>query len=132
MPRAASREALGATLTVYGKSLLTQLFDPAVVAMFRVAISEAERSPEVAAAIDGCRSATVETVRGLVVHAQSSGLLPHGDASRIASRFMALLREDLMMGLLLGVASPPSRARIAANVADAVTVFLDIYRTPTR
>ena len=132
LPVAASREALGATLTVYGKSLLTQLFDPAVVAMFRVAISEAERSPEVAAAIDGCRSATVETVRGLVVHAQSSGLLPHGDASRIASRFMALLREDLMMGLLLGVASPPSRARIAANVADAVTVFLDIYRTPTR
>jgi len=37
-----------------------------------------------------------------------------------------------MMGLLLGVAAAPSRARIAANVADAVTVFLDIYRTPTR
>lgn len=122
----ATREALASTLTAFGKILLTETFHPAVVAMFRLAIAEAERSPEVARAIDDGRKAARRTVSELVAHAQSLGYLAPGDPSTMADRFLALLREDLMMSLLLEVVTPPGRAKIEARAADATRAFLEI------
>ena len=126
LPPPATREALASTLTTFGTILLTETFHPTVVAMFRLAIAEAERSPEVARAIDAGRKAARQTVSELVAHAQSLGHLPPGDPSTMADRFLALLREDVMMSLLLGVATPPSQARIEARAADAAHAFLEI------
>ena len=95
--------------------------------MFRLAIAEAERSPEVARAIDDGRKAAQRTVKELVAHAQSSGYLAPGDPATMADCFLALLREDVMMSLLLGVVSPPGRAKIEPRAADATRVFLEIY-----
>jgi hypothetical protein len=122
-----TREALASTLTTFGKLLLTETFHPAVVAMFRLAIAEAERSPEVARAIDDGRRAARRTVSELVAHAQSLGYLTPDDPSTMADRFLALLREDLMMSLLLGVVTPPGPAKIEARAADATRAFLKIY-----
>lgn len=127
LPPPATREALASTLTAFGKILLTETFHPAVVAMFWLAIAEAEASPEVARAIDDGRRAARRTVSELVAHAQSSGYLAPGDPSTMADRFLALLREDLMMSLLLGLATPPSRAKIKARAADATRTLLEIY-----
>ena len=121
-----TREALASTLTAFGAILLRETFHPAVVAMFRLAIAEAEHSPEVARAIDDGRKAARRTVSELVAHAQSSGYLAPGDPSTMADRFLALLREDVMMSLLLGVGTPPGRAKIEARSADATRVFLEI------
>jgi AcrR family transcriptional regulator len=122
-----TREALASRLTDFGKNLLTETFQPAVVAMFRLAIAEAERSPEVARAIDEGRTAARRTVRELVAHAQSLGHLAPGDPSTMADRFLVLLREDMMMSLLLGVARPPNRKRIEAQAAGAARAFLEIH-----
>jgi AcrR family transcriptional regulator len=127
LPAPATRGALASTLTAFGKNLLTETFHPAVIAMFRLAVSEAGRSPEVARAIDDCRKAARQTVSELLGQAQLLGFLPPGDALNMADRFLALLREDLMMGLLLGVVTPPSRAKIEARAANATSVFLEIY-----
>src|SRR5262245_12128302 len=127
LPPPTTREALASTLTAFGANLLAQTFQPAVVAMFRLAIAEAERSPEVPRAIDDGRKAARHTVSGLVAHAQSLGYLAPGDSAVMADRFLALLREDVMMSLLLGVAAPPSRAKIEARAADATRAFLDVY-----
>jgi AcrR family transcriptional regulator len=127
LPPPTTREALTSTLTAFGKILLTETFHPAVVAMFRLAIAEAERSPEVARAIDDGRKAARRTVRELLVHAQSLGHLAPGAPSSMADRFLALLREDSMMSLLLGVVTPPSRATIEARAADATRAFLELY-----
>jgi AcrR family transcriptional regulator len=127
LPPPATREALASTLTVFGRNLLAETFHPAVVAMFRLAIAEAERSPEVARAINEGRTAARRTVRELVAHAQSLGYLASGDPSTMADRFLVLLREDVMMSLLLGVATPPNRKRIEAQAAGAVRAFLGIY-----
>jgi AcrR family transcriptional regulator len=126
LPPPATREALASTLTAFGKILLTETFHPAVVAMFRLAIAEAEHSPEIARAIDDGRKAARRTVGELVAHAQSVGFLASGDPGTMADRFLALLREDVMMSLLLGVSTPPGRARIEARAADAARVFLEI------
>lgn len=127
LPPPATREALVSTLTAFGANLLTETFQPAVVAMFRLAIAEAERAPEVARAIDEGRKAARRTVSELVAHAQSLGHLAPGDPSAMADRFLALLREDVMMSLLLGVAAPPSRAKIEARAAGATRAFLETY-----
>ena len=95
--------------------------------MFRLAIAEAERSPEVARAIDDGRKAARRTVSELVAHAQSLGYLRPGDPLTMADRFLALLREGLMMSLLLGVVTPPGPAKIEARAADATRAFLEIY-----
>jgi AcrR family transcriptional regulator len=126
LPPPATREDLASTLTAFGRVLLTETFQPAVVAMFRLAIAEAERSPEVARAIDDGRKAARRTVSELVAHAQYLGFLRPGDPSAMANRFLALLREDLMMSLLLGIATPPGRAKIEARAADATHAFLGI------
>lgn len=126
LPPPATRDALASTLTTFGKVLLTETLHPAVVAMFRLAITEAERSREIARAIDDGRKAARRTVSELVAHAQSLGFLVPGDPSAMADRFLALLREDVMMGLLLGVATPPSRAKIEARAAEATRAFLKI------
>ena len=126
LPSPASREALASTLTAFGKILLTETSDSTVVAMFRLAIAEAEHSPEVARAIDDGRKAARRTVSELVAHAQSLSFLAPGDPAIMADRFLALLRGDLMMSLLLGVVAPPSRAKIEAQATDATRAFLDI------
>ena len=132
LPPPASREVLASTLTTFGKILLTETFQPAVIAMFRLAIAEAERSPEIARAIDDGRKAARRTVSELVARAQSLGYLAPGDPSTLADRFLVLLREDVMMSLLLGVALPPSRKRIEAQAADATRAFLELCSASNR
>src|SRR5262245_57834044 len=81
LPPPATREALASTLTTFGRILLTETFHPAVVAMFRLAIAEAERSPDAARAIEYGRRSARETVSKLVAHAQSLRYLAPGDPS---------------------------------------------------
>ena len=126
LPVPRTREALATTLAAFGKNLLTETSHPAVVAMFRLAISEAERSPEVAKAIDACREAARRAVANLLVQAQSLEFVAPGDTLEMADRFLALLREDLMMTLLLGVGPRPGRARAAQRAISATNSFLEI------
>ena len=130
LPTPDTRDALAATLTAFGKNLLTEMCHPAVIAMFRLAISEAERSPEVAKAIHACRDAASQSVTALVAQAQSRGFLRAGHAREMADRFLALLREDLMMSLLLGVATLPARSKIEQRATAATRIFLDVYDAP--
>jgi AcrR family transcriptional regulator len=127
LPAPGTREALAETLTEFGATLIIETSHPAVVAMFRLAISEAERAPEVAKAIHACREAARRTVSDLVIQAQARGLLSAGQAGEMADRFLALVREDLMMSLLLAVAARPSRAKIEQRAGTATRIFLDVY-----
>jgi hypothetical protein len=132
LPHPDTREALASTLMAFGANLLAETFQPAVIAMFRLAIAESEHAPEVARAINEGRTAAKRTVSRLVAHAQSSGFLVPADPATMADRFLALLREDMMMSLLLGVAAAPSRAKLEAQAADATRAFLTIYSAPDR
>src|SRR3979409_2512819 len=52
LPEPHDREALAHTLARFGTELLRELSDPIVSAVFRLAIAEAVRAPEVAQALD--------------------------------------------------------------------------------
>ena len=132
LPEPHNREMLASTLTAFATNLLMESSDPAVIAMFRLAISEADRSPEIARALEECREANRRTLIDLLVHAQSAGLLPTGDAADMASQCLALLWEDLMLSLLLGARPRPGRAHIQRRAAGAVTAFLQLHSARAR
>ncbi len=71
LPLVRDRETLARVLVSFGAQLLREVSDPTVVAVFRLAIAEAERTPEVARALDAIgreasRAALREMLTGAV------------------------------------------------------------------
>jgi AcrR family transcriptional regulator len=124
LPEPRSRDMLASTLTAFATNVLTESTHPAAIAMYRLAISEAERSPEVAQALEEGRKANRRLLTEFLVRAQSLKLLPPGDAADMASECMADVWGDLMLGLLLGTVKRPTPAHIRRNAARAIEAFL--------
>jgi len=130
LPEPHDRDMLASTLLAFAANVLTESTHPAVTAMFRLAISEADRSPEVAQALDECRKVNRGVLADFLASAQTAGLLAAGDAAAMADQCMALVWEDLMLGLLLGVLQRPSVATLQRKAGKAIDVFLKQHSTP--
>ena len=98
--------------------------------MFRLAISEAERSPEVAETLNASRSVNRDALAELLAGAQAAGILPHGAPRQMMEWFFALLWSDLMVGRLLGVTAPPKQAEIDRRAHEAAEALLKLYGNP--
>jgi len=132
LPALQDRQALGVALADFGSRLLHELTDPDVIATYRLAIAEAERSPEVAQALDTFGRRPVRAVlAGLLAQARSAGLLEDTDPGQMVGRFMALLWGDLTMALLLRVADRPGLTEIRRRARDAADVFLRLHPSPS-
>jgi AcrR family transcriptional regulator len=129
MPAPRSREVLGSILTAFGVTVVREVCQPEVTAMFRLAICEAERSPDVAETLNASRSVNRNALAGLLAQAQATGILGHGDPQQMMEEFFALLWGDLMVGRLLGVAASPNPAEINRRVHAATEAFLKLYGT---
>jgi AcrR family transcriptional regulator len=131
LPIPRSREMLAATITAFAKNLVRESCDPAVIAAFRLAISEATRSPEVAAALDTAgRDAPRRTLAEYLASAQAAGLLGAGEPAELAVQYLGLLWESLMVRLLLGVAATPTPAEAARRAEKATAAFLRLHPGP--
>src|SRR4029077_17436747 len=99
LPEPRDREALAQTLQAFGTQLLREVSDPTVIAVFRLAIAEAVRAPEVARALN---SLGVETsraaLREVMTGARSAGLLGV-DPSEMVEHFAGLLWGNLKVSL---------------------------------
>jgi AcrR family transcriptional regulator len=127
LPEPHDREALAHTLASFGTQLLREVSDPIVIAVFRLAIAEAVRAPEVAQALDSVGVKTSrEALRAMMTRARSAGLLS-GEPAEMAEHFYGLLWGNLMTGLLLGVAHRPSDREMARRARDATTAFLKLH-----
>ena len=130
LPAPRDRETLLAVFTGFGSTFLRELCHPAVVAVYRLAAIEAERSPEVARALDSAgRETNRKALIDFVERAQSSGLLEAGDASAIASEFFALLMGDLPLRLVLRVTVPPKPEEIDRRARAATAALLRLHGT---
>ena len=130
LPELHDRETLAKVLTAFGTRLLTETSDPVVVAVFRLAISEIVRAPEIAQALQSiARKATRDALQEIMANAKSAGLVL-GDPGAMTEKFLGLLWGDLMTGLLLQVADRPSAAEIARRARDTAMAFLQIYPEP--
>jgi AcrR family transcriptional regulator len=131
LPVLRDHQTLARALTSFGAQLLREISDPAVIAVFRLAIAEAVQAPEVARALDSIgREAGRAAVRQIMVRAQASGLLK-GNPARLSDEFGGLLIGDLMISLLLGVAVRPNRREIAERARRAAAAFLQLHPPPS-
>jgi AcrR family transcriptional regulator len=127
LPVPRDREGLADVLVSFGTQIIREVTDPAVVAVFRLAIAEAVGAPEVARALDSIgRETTRAALHQIMTRARSAGLLD-GRPNEHTEQFGALLWGDLMMELLLGVAERPSPREIAARARRATTAFLQLH-----
>ena len=124
MPEPRDRESLAGALAVFGERLLREVSDPPVLGVFRLAIAEAERAPEIAQALDSIgRAAARRELAAVLDKAKARGLLD-GDLAEMATRFLGLLWGDLMIGLLLRLADPPTAEEAVRRARDAAGDFL--------
>jgi len=127
MPALRNRSTLAQVLTAIGARLVREVTDPAVVAVFRLAIAEAIQAPEVARTLDSVgRETSRAALRHIMTAARAAGLL-EGRPADLAEQFAALLWRDLMIGLLLAVAERPNHRAIETRARDATAAFLMLH-----
>jgi AcrR family transcriptional regulator len=127
LPASTSRAMLEATLTQFGATVIREVCEPAVMAMYRLAIAEAERSPDVAEALNSSRFVNRNALGDLLIRAQQAGLLGRGEPREMMEQFFALLWGDLLFSRLLGAGRPPTRAEIDRRAVAATATFLRLY-----
>jgi AcrR family transcriptional regulator len=127
------REGLVATLIGFGSAVLREASNPAVIAIYRLAVAESGRSPELAQALDSAgREANRAAFIGLLTRAQAAGLLGEGDPALLAGQYFALLWGDLLLRLLLGVIEPPAPEEIERRARAAAATLLQLHPAPGR
>jgi len=130
LPELRDRKILAQVLAAFGTRLLTETTDPVVVAVFRLAISEAVQAPKVAQTLETlARKPIRDSLRAIMANAKSAGLLA-GDPDAMTEKFLGLLWGDLMSGLLLQVADRPTANEIARRAGEATAALLQLYPEP--
>jgi AcrR family transcriptional regulator len=131
LPAPKDRGALAATLTAFGAALLRGVCDPAVRAVYWLAISESGNAPEVARLLDRAgRGASRAALAQTLAQAQADGLIGAAEPAAMAVDFFALLWGDLLLQLLLRVADPPTPQAMAQRAREAADKLLRLYPQP--
>jgi AcrR family transcriptional regulator len=120
-------DALRGTLVAFGTRLLRETSEPAVVAMFRLAIAEAIRAPEVASVLNNVGlEAGRAALRDIMSRACSAGLLV-GNPADMAALFAGILWGNQMVRLLLGVVERPDLGEISDRAEGASRAVLQLH-----
>jgi AcrR family transcriptional regulator len=130
MPTLRDRTTLARVLTAFGIQFVREVSDPAVVAVFRLAIAEAIQAPEVARTLDAFgREASRAALRHIMSESRAAGLID-GRPADLAEQFAGLLWRDLLTSLLLGVVPRPGPQAIETRAREAVDAFLRLHPAP--
>ena len=133
LPTPRTRQMLASTLTAFATNLVREVSHLSVIATFRLAIAEATRSPEIAQALDVAgRDAAHSALAELLANAQSIGLVGPGEPREMATQYLGLLWENLMVGLLLGVAATPEPADAERRATKATAAFMQLHPHPVK
>jgi AcrR family transcriptional regulator len=128
IPEVKTREELAATLKAAGVSILNGVTGADVLALYRMAIAESLRSPDIATTLDQTgRGAIRQALSALLAKAQARGLIAEGDADAMADQFCSLLWSDLLVRLLLRVARRPSPKAMARRAQIATELLLHLH-----
>jgi AcrR family transcriptional regulator len=130
LPAPRTRVELASTLASFGATVIREVTQPAVMAIYRLAISEAVSSPDVAATLNTSRSINRGALAELLASAQLAGVLGQGDPQHMMEQFFGLLWGDLMLNRLLGAVNAPKSAEISKRARVATDSFLKLYAKP--
>jgi AcrR family transcriptional regulator len=117
------------TLTVFGRRLLRIYMSPTVIGIYRLAVTEANRFPDLAKAFyeQGPGRTTVRLAQ-ILQEAQKRDEIRMGDCRQLADRFIGMIRDNLHLQVVLGLRPPPSEKEIRNAVESAVDLFLNGIR----
>jgi AcrR family transcriptional regulator len=127
-----TRDALATLLVEFGVSILKTVCQPEVLTVFRLAIAESDRAPEIARALDSRgHEANRKALTELVRKAQARGLVVAGDPATLAARYLAMLWGNLLIRLLMRVREAPTKREIDARARAATETLLVVRRIET-
>jgi AcrR family transcriptional regulator len=130
LPEATDRETFAGILNAFGSKMIREISDSTVVAVFRLAIAEAFRSPEVAQALNAAGiEASRTALREVMSRACTAGIVA-GQPAEMAEQFVGLLLRNEMVALLLGVATRPNASEADRQAEAATAAFLRLYPEP--
>jgi AcrR family transcriptional regulator len=120
------------TLTAFGRQLLEAYMSPSLLGVYRIAIAEANRFPDLAKAFyeRGPGRATARLAE-ILEEAGKQGEVRTGDYSRMADQFVGMIRDNFHLQVALGLRPPPSAEEAREAVNSAVGIFLNGVR-PSR
>lgn len=120
------------TLTAFGRQLLEAYMSPSLLGVYRIAIAEANRFPDLARAFyeRGPGRATAR-LADILEEAGKQGEVRTGDYSRMADQFVGMIRDNFHLQVALGLRPPPSAEEAREAVNSAVGIFLNGVR-PSR
>jgi AcrR family transcriptional regulator len=122
---AQTRDELAALLLELGASILKTACQPEVLTVFRLAVSESDRAPEIGRTLDSLgREGNQKALTELIRKAQARGLILPGDPTALATRYLAVLWGDLLIRLLLRVREAPARREIEARARAATETLI--------
>jgi AcrR family transcriptional regulator len=128
-----SLDAFKATLVQLGKSILHGLSDPDVLTVYRLAIAESARAPDIARILDKVgREASHLALSAWLAKAQVQGLIGAGNPDAMAGHFVATLRGALLIQLLLRVRDAPTAGEIESRARTASEALISLYPPPGR
>lgn len=131
LPRATSAAMLEKALASFASRLLVEVTDPIIITIYRLAIAEVARAPEIARTLDRIgRKASQQALTTWLAQAQQDELLGQGEAAALAAEFLALAWNDLRTDLLLGVAPRPSAEALAEQARQAAAAFMRLHGKP--
>jgi AcrR family transcriptional regulator len=120
-----TRGALTKLLIEFGVSILKTVCHPDALTVFRLAIAESDRAPEIARTLDSIgREANQKALVELIKNAQSVGLIAAIDPAILTGRYIAELWGDLLLRLLMRVRSAPTEREIIARARAATEALL--------
>jgi len=120
-----TRDALAKLLIEFGISILKTVCQPEVLTVFRLAIAESDRAPEIARTLDNSgRKANQKMLGELLTKAQERRLVVAGDPGVLAARYFAALWGDLLLSLLMRVRDAPTGREIETRACSATETLM--------
>ena len=120
--------APGEVLAGFGREYLRHLYSEQTVKLFRILISEVQRSPEL-----GRLFYEVGPARGrkgleaYLLTAKAYGSLDPPDCAIAADQFLSLCKGSCHLQFLLNLIPPLTPEQIQAQIAEAVRAFMTLY-----
>jgi TetR/AcrR family transcriptional regulator, mexJK operon transcriptional repressor len=119
---------LKSALEEFGTSILLELSQPNVVAVFRLGVIEAQKSPQVGRTLDALgKRPNRKMLSDFLLQAQRAKLLAPGNVETMVGEFFRLLWGDTMLSLLLGTEKAPSSQEARARAREATTALLSLH-----
>ena len=120
-----TRDALAKLLVEFGVSVLKTVCQPEVLTVFRLAIAESDRAPEIARTLHNSgREVNHKTLAALLTKAQERRLVATGDPAALAARYFAVLWGDLLLSLLMRVREAPTEREIQTHARAATETLM--------